>query len=147
MIRRWFIRGLALTLLALCVVAWVGSYWRGAYLMHDGRGWQQRAILARGGIGLGILRVSGPFHSQWLRGTMAIEPDFGWGLDKDDVFGWTGFHFVYRWADKTIVIPLWFPTLLSALLLWFVWRKTRAKQTGRAFPVQVPATILGESKP
>ena len=29
MIRRWLIRSLPLTLLTFCIVAWVGSYWRG----------------------------------------------------------------------------------------------------------------------
>ena len=35
------------------------------------------------------------------------------------------------------MVPLYFPTLLSALLLWLVWRKTRPKYNGKGFPVEV----------
>ena len=50
--------------------------------------------------------------------------------------------FAYRylsWPDRyllMVILPLWFPTLLSALLLYLVWRKTRAKPIGGAFPVE-----------
>jgi len=39
-------------------------------------------------------------------------------------------------------IPLWFPTTLSAGLLWLVWRKTRQAAKGRAFPVE-PSKPIG----
>lgn len=40
-----------------------------------------------------------------------------------------------------MLIPLWFPTLLSALLLWFAWRKTRPKNDPkRCFTVEVKAS-------
>ena len=43
-----------------------------------------------------------------------------------------------------VLIPLWFPTILSAALLWFVWRKTRKKGTSGAFPVE-PAPAREQS--
>jgi len=33
-------------------------------------------------------------------------------------------------------IPLWFPTTLSAGLVWLIWRKTRGKYRGQAFPIE-----------
>ena len=47
----------------------------------------------------------------------------------------------YRFLGFSIIpwlfvsFPLWFPTLLSALLLWFIWRKTPAERNSRGFPV------------
>jgi hypothetical protein len=36
--------------------------------------------------------------------------------------------------------PLWFPTLLSALALWFVWRKTHSPYCKKGFPVEPAPT-------
>ena len=136
MIRRWLIRGLALTLLALCIVAWAGSYGRGAYIRHESDGWQEWAELETGGMGFEWCRVSGPVQFHWLWGTMSIEPDFWMVWGEDDICGWTGFHLMNRENQKSVVIPLWFPTLLSAALGLFVWRKTRPKYNGKGFPVE-----------
>jgi hypothetical protein len=50
-------------------------------------------------------------------------------------FAWDAHAGPDRW--HYIMIPLWFPPLLSALLLWLVWRKTRPKSSGKGFPVEV----------
>jgi hypothetical protein len=49
--------------------------------------------------------------------------------------------------ETMVLIPLWFPTLLFALLLWLVWRKTRGKGPGRGFPVEVGKKAEGPSVP
>ena len=49
----------------------------------------------------------------------------------------------YRSSVGCVFIPLWFPTLLSTLLLWLVWRKTRPRTVG--FPVE-PSNNSGTSK-
>ena len=156
MVRRWFIRGLALTLLALCVVAWVGSYWQHVWTTY-------------------VVRLHDPTF-QVLCGSFVC------GMSNDPVFAsgvWVWSHrpakredflrayqktthhfagFVVDWphlepADHQfhpfwlLVIPLWAPTLLSALLLWFLWRKTKPKDVGRAFPVEIAATTPEKSAP
>jgi hypothetical protein len=139
MFRRWLIRGLVLALLALCVVALVGSY-------------RHPCAIGRHGI-----------HELWLHiryGSIVfneyVEPLAGsirW--ECVDVYAdhqsermdylsreyhFAGFAYEGRNAVTgpflLICIPLWFPTLLCTLLLWFVWRKTRAKPAGGAFPVE-----------
>ena len=40
-----------------------------------------------------------------------------------------------------VAFPFWFPTAISAALLWLVWRKTRSKTKGRAFPVELAKPI------
>jgi hypothetical protein len=42
-------------------------------------------------------------------------------------------------------VPLWFLTVPSALLLRFVWRKTRAKPRG--FPVEVAKSGENPTRP
>lgn len=38
--------------------------------------------------------------------------------------------------DRLIVVPLYFPTLLSALLLLLIWRMTRPRNIGKGFPIE-----------
>ena len=38
---------------------------------------------------------------------------------------------------RFIQIPLWFPSIVFSIGYWLVWRKTRPKPIGRAFPVEL----------
>ena len=136
MMRRWLIRALALALLTLGVVAWVGSYYYWPRIAFADKSWD-RIFFVSGRLGLGHDRPS-------------VEPFIGWHFDcppkvvndlwpdADATSTWHGFGFswFYRQHNWYITFPLWFPTLLSTLLLWFVWRKTKAKYNGRGFPVE-----------
>jgi hypothetical protein len=142
MIRRWLIRGLLLTLLTLCVTAWVTSYSQGIGIVYSGN--SQVSVLGEGK-GEAVLDL------EFMTPSVGAGPgwEVGHSADPDTGFANAQYHFlgfgfaksvaiaaggtqVSRW---TVWIPLWFPTLLTALLLWFVWRKTRAKPRG--FPVEV----------
>jgi hypothetical protein len=152
MFRRWLIRSLALTLLTLCVVAWAGSFFQvigGHYTGGNGNG-------AR------------PNHTEYFRinsGSLLFEhrspskiEDDGWhwyhfAPDHKDVttyyeiMDYRIFGFAYQPESDVIfysraLIPLWFPTLLSALLLWLVWRKTKPKPKPMGFPID--ANTKGE---
>ena len=133
---RWLIRGLALMLLTLCVGAWVGSYWRAIGIAYSGT---ERCLVLDEGNGKAVFGV------EFLPPGVPLWP--GWhflrkvyldaGYDNSP-YHLMGFAFQKR-VDSTIIgrtsvwwvwVPLYFPTLLSALLLWFVWRKTRAKPIG-----------------
>jgi hypothetical protein len=147
MIRRWLIRGLALTLLTLCVVAWVGSYfqqhWFGRYA------WDRYSIcvLAYGSIiwdKYDLKHVENPMEirpwrpwSDWLPPELDFTP-WGHRAPKNWTLGFAYMPWDIR-GEWNATVPLWFPTLLSALLLWFVWRKTRPAYNGRGFPVEVAA--------
>ena len=147
MLRRWIIRGLTLTLLTLCVVAWVGSYWRCVSVNH----WRNKtdvdvSIIAHGR----LLLHSAEFKTittptaRWSVGNLDAGRNDLKIFDRYSTFSFGGFALLYGDPDRTInrlrgvSIPLWFPTLLSGMLLWFVWRKTKAKPKG--FPVETTAT-------
>jgi hypothetical protein len=137
MVRRWIIRSLALLLLTLCVGAWVGSYWRGIDIR---RCWKDVDI-----VGLDYGRIS---YAHFY----IIPSDPGWHFVLqssnsnvwevwDSTPGLHGLGFCHFTTDRmyAVTIPLWFPTLLSAALLWLVWRKTKPRTMGQGFPVEPTA--------
>ena len=145
MIGRWLIRGLALTLLTLCVVVWVGSHWQAVWVYAPAEN-HVRYLRVEDGT-LSYTETDGRGFGQWelLHGPAA-------GLEiAQDVYRRTMYHFAgfaYHRAAGTnphwyVYIPMWFPTLLGTLLFWFVWRKTRTRFTGKAFPVALahPRTV------
>lgn len=143
MIRRWLIRGLALTLLTLCVVAWVGSYWEAVVVQHDGD--KLYSLNVDSGRVLAVCYNLSAYPPIWDAGfydPLGIEWDARTGK------GFLGFTFGAS-AGYAIVfsvtVPLWFLTAVSAIHLWLIWRKTRPKYLGNAFPVE-PAKS-GETRP
>jgi hypothetical protein len=50
---------------------------------------------------------------------------------------WLGFSGRVDNDQWAVAIPFYFPTTISAALLWLVWRKTRPAVKGRAFPVEL----------
>ena len=151
MIRRWLIRALALALLTLCVVAWVGSYWRDVLVYFY---WKNTIVID---VDINWGRVRGT-----LEPTGGSVPHAPWGWDTIRASNWhvrdsfvdykcLGFAWTYKsqFGYTQAMVPLWFPTLLAASLLWFVWRKTPAKpETQRGFPVrQATVTDATQSPP
>jgi hypothetical protein len=52
-------------------------------------------------------------------------------------FGYDPLIRIPGWGEhRHLLLPLWFPTALSALLLWFVWCKTRRNPAAKGFPVE-----------
>ena len=126
MIRRWLIRSLALTLLTLCVVAGVGSYWRSVVVSYHAGLDCIVEIMSIESRRFGLSWSNWPPIQRWEVGFWET------GAWPRGPVRFMGFHV----NERGITIPLWFPTLLSALLLWRVWRKTRPKFNGRGFPVE-----------
>ena len=153
MIRRWIIRGVALTLLTFVVALWLTSYFAELSLFRRINGLSSELFASHGSF---YCFHESRAHSQGNPLFQSTFPDDPLHLSilsqsnpgiRRPNYGPTTFGFRYGNVpalvgimDATIVImPLWFPTLLSALVLWFVWRKTRAKPIGGAFPVEVTA--------
>jgi hypothetical protein len=140
MIRRWLIRALALTLLTLCAVAWVGSYSKMVGYNYAAKNWYS-VIWANGRVSFAVVDAAKPgFNvkpppkgsSFTIRAPSALYWDYYGRLAEYQFVGFVA----HRGYDSYIIIPLWFPTLLSAALLWLVWRKTRPNYNGRGFPVE-----------
>ena len=91
----------------------------------------------------------GKLHITWMDMSKPQEP--GWACsvypakpitDSLFVVAFKNYHvlgfYITNLKDvKQISIPFYFPTTISAALLWFAWRKTRLPVKGRAFPVEV----------
>jgi hypothetical protein len=146
MLRRWIIRGLGIALLTLCVTAWVWSYW-----------WFVEVDYSSGKVSRDFIVMCGRMRlARQLSGREGWSWDYGrWtsGPMSADQFMSDEYPFMHYhlggFALSTglmgppdgkgwkVHIPLFFPTLLSAPLLWLVWRKTRPKYSGKGFPVEV----------
>jgi len=139
---RWLIRSFAIALLTLClnVLAWSYFYqfctWYGP--SHDKH---YSVGTYMGGVGFGVV-THGSLPKGW---------SFSYDRPAHSLSDITDIRFLgfvyFDWAlDPTrsglatgrgFCIPFWFLSLLSAGLLWFVWRRTRTKTAGRGFPVEV----------
>jgi hypothetical protein len=142
--KRWLIRSIFIGLLTLCVGTWVGSYWQGIGIDYGGT---ERNLGLTGADGEAVLAAedNDPFGSvlgwHFYRFNRAARSGTGYEYAQYRLLGF-GFEKVVRPTCWFVWVPLWFPILLFALLLWFVWRKTKAKPVGRAFPVE-PVGKLG----
>ena len=136
MFGRWLIRGVALALLLLCVAGWVGSYVYGVGFSRVERSYWECLCLWGGKVvaerspALSINWADRPWGF-WGRG---YEREFTSSTYGSRFLGFTVFAPGNRWV---IEVPFWFPTVLGALGLVWVWRKTRPRAEGRGFPVEV----------
>jgi hypothetical protein len=143
MIRRWLIRGSALTLLTLCAVAWVGSHWMELQISYVGKMWNSIKWV-NGDLVLGrTTAVAAPFS-----GFRVTHDRFLGNSDSrsDEEVNFLGFEYLNLAWGQWFSVPLLYPTLLSALLLWLVWRKTRPAYNGRGFPVEAAGKGIGDSQ-
>jgi hypothetical protein len=133
MIRRWLIRSLSIALLLLFADGWVVSTFTGFEIAQHAT-WL--VIAAKGNV-------------CFVATTADVHFDFsacktnGTRLTYYETLGgheWAGFRLGHTVDFHTAIgwlgFPFWFPTLLSALLLCLIWRKTRPKCTGKGFPVE-----------
>jgi hypothetical protein len=145
MVRRWFIRGFFVGLLLSCLAAWWASGYYSATVdyFQDGRfgvGGESMAGIVRFGGGIGVeyycpSGFSGHVARSSPPGFMALR----WDEPKDYYFGFSVFsgHSTTTGTVFGISVPYWFISLVLAVLLWLVWRKTRPKPKGGAFPVEI----------
>ena len=80
---------------------------------------------------------SSPLGFHWnIASANGYTPNKAWYLScKYHFFGFA-FQPHGRFGDYWLMfVPIWFPTFLCALSTWLIWRKTKQKVGGRAFPV------------
>ena len=137
---RWLIRGSAIALLTLCLSLWGWSYFYRFYISYaPSLGKPYLVDTHMGGVAFGFLFPG------------ATSPGWYFGYDRDafplsDIPGnrqFLGFAY-FHWPTVSIgvttrgfCIPFWFPSLLFAGLLWFVWRHTPPKPAAQGFPVEM----------
>jgi hypothetical protein len=137
MVRLWLIRSLALTLLTLCIMAWVGSYfqpleigYRESYDYFDGvalsegrifffHDWYSPSFLPPPKFS--VRQGSADNFPNFEAG-----PDLGFGLSRSSYHGW-------------LAIPFWFITVLTLVSFYFALRITRVKAIVGGFPIEPTA--------
>ena len=132
MLRRWFLFGLALMVLTLCLAVWGVSYWRLIRVSYAGKTYlvfllNSGRVLVNWGNPLG--NAPGWYFFNGEAGSWNI-----W--DRHSTFSWLGFSCGDNAGGPAFTMPLWFLSLLPLFLLWFTWRKTRRKRPGKAFPIE-----------
>jgi hypothetical protein len=145
MIRGWILRGLAVTLLAVCVAAWVGSYWRTVEFYHANPAgdYVQTLCVSVGRVDVNQRVLEGPVAPEWRYWSEANNPKAGFWLavyarDRYEKARWRWWGFSLEPAvTGWVMVPLWFLAVCSAGVVIWVWRKTRAKYNGKGFPVEV----------
>jgi hypothetical protein len=141
---------MAMGLVMLCVAAWVGSYFYSPALYFftgshevtlEPGGGSMSFCLSDNGWPVDIQLHMQPYSSQlWQDWNAQAEYHCG---------GFAYFPYTKLRSSWEIHIPFYFTTLLSAMLLWLIWRKTRAKYNGKGFPVEVAGSgkkVGGEVK-
>src|ERR1039458_140482 len=126
--KRWIIRSFFIGLLLLCVCGWVVSSQRVLQVIYvNTYGWGFGCW--RGNINL--LRVDRRYvynENGLYLGSLVVSPVVI--FPPSPSYSFAGFQFSDGPLKKHIGIPFWFPTTISAALLWLVWRKTRPKPKG-----------------
>lgn len=143
--KRWLIRSLFIGLVVLCVVAWVGSLWRSLDIDHSGKTWDEMSV-ADGRICIQEIVPDFPIMQGWHTTFRSTHWNIWKSEDANSQYHLAGFSLHQSVKIWAVTIPLWFPTLLSVGMLWLLWRKTKAKPIGHAFPIE-PAAKSGKTKP
>ena len=131
--KRWIIRSLFICLLLTATCSWWKSY---TYPPFSDRipGPHTRVCINNG-----MLFVVFP----WFGMSSKLRPlDTGFYCNEIDALNFRFGYFGERHGSdvaqfRFVAVPFWLLTPLSAILLWLVWRKTRPKVKGRAFPVEL----------
>jgi hypothetical protein len=147
MVWRWALRGVGITLLTVWAVAWVASYFWLVNVNYTKRPREWLVAVGWGSLWIQDLDVGGASGSEWRVShgrydTVLRDAARKW--HERSTYHLAGFAYeppgppigppqVKRWA----AIPLWFPTVLCAGLLYCVWRRTGRKKHGGGFPVEV----------
>ncbi|HEY4329359.1 MAG TPA: hypothetical protein VGN88_06465 [Phycisphaerae bacterium] len=135
---RWLIRIFFIALCVACVVAWVGSYWQGVVVQHQGA--KRYALNVEcGRVLAGCWNLSGS-PAYWDARFYDPKGWTDWDAKMGSFLGFTlnGTSAAYG-TQFSVTLPLWFLTAISALVLGFAWRKTKAKYNGKAFPIEQSA--------
>ena len=131
MLRCWLIRSLFLVPLVFVVGVWITSYFGGIAVTRSlgDRTWLVAAVQGHGVCAEARFSSSPMFY--FVRNATATD----WGWEPGNIGFHVGAYMGYT-PSLEIAFPLWLPTLLLALLNWFVWRQTRRKAVAKAFPIE-----------
>jgi len=142
MFRRWLLRGLAILFVVACPAAWVRSYFFETSLFFT-YGHQCLGIFTDRGL-LYMCRNDdyGPYQGFAAYDNYVDETHSE--LDRPSAHYFLGFLYDnMRNPLRTYIVgvPFWFLTVVTVLVLFYVWRRTRHKPNpATAFPVEMKAS-------
>ena len=140
MFRRWFIRLLVLLPIVLCIIGWGWSSTHTGWIRYSygtntfnanwiGCGTRKGFIFFQNGIDSPVR-----FRAGWHCGA---ESDKATESSFVPSTGFYGFDHSVSLHTQFLFLPYWFLVLIFSGLLWLIWRRTRPKPKGGAFPVEV----------
>ena len=140
LMKRCIIRSFFIGLLLLCVGGWVTSFWRAVVVVRISSTDDRIMECNSGRIAFIFTHAKNTrFPASDQRCVLVTGPAGKLGEFVGRKF--LGFVWLNESQDEVDItsgmIPFWFPTLLSAVLLWLVWRWTRPKLKGLAFPIEM----------
>jgi hypothetical protein len=148
MLHRWIIRSFFIGLCVVCVGIWTGSYFQAVNVEYTGLErdrWYSvecgSLIFCNYGFPSAVLHWNDSVASDtWIWSHRRARSEFMHNPYFTAEYRFAGFSYscdpgVFR-SSFQMSIPLYFPTLLGAFLLWFVWRKTGVRSAGGAFPAE-----------
>jgi hypothetical protein len=131
--------------LAVCVAAWVASYWWNPMLFSSHSGLMWNFDLQCGGVEVSRVIAQQAVGGTGWRQYHADEEAAEWSY-RSSTYRCGGFSYWSRPSPgilSIVRIPLWLPTLLVGGISWFLWRGTRRKNVGGAFPIEVGKVSRG----
>jgi len=141
MTRRWFIISF-FVLLVLCTAAWIAGFFRILQIRYVGPAYVRTITLDQGALIYScdsVMLMDVKFTPGWSNENRPCDPESFIDWYKHTKHHFIGFAYTPR-PFSDIWIPVWFPSLLSVLLLYLTWRK--AAPTGRGFPIEVAASQM-----
>jgi len=126
MIYRWTIRSVSIAMCMLCVGVWFTSWFEMARMDYVGGSHARRIAVE-----CGVVSLSDHFNPAFTSGTWRVTHEQA-DLDYDDSDA--GFmSYSYPEPSWGVMVPMWFFTGVSVVLLWMSWRKSTTRTAG--FPI------------
>jgi hypothetical protein len=123
-------------MVAVCVAAWVGSYWVNGWVCYLGGGSYRAVGVHYGAVtyhAIYNLGFRGGWEGHWQQADREMyEISYASCTYRLRGFGVTPMEGHHRF----VMVPLWVPTALAGVMLWGVWQRRKRKGVPGAFPVE-----------
>ena len=138
--RRWIIRSIFMLPILLCIVGWEWSATHSFGMLYSHYDYFFCCNTYWGCVSATYQRFD--LTSQpgaWDFAINSTDHHFLWA-SANFTHQFLGFAYKVEPHLYTLVAPYWFLILVFSGVLWIVWRRTRPKPKGGAFPVEVKAS-------
>jgi hypothetical protein len=122
-------------LLAACVAAWVGSYWRCGQVQYSGRSFSD-VFVGQGRIACCRDSYTTILPKGWHWYSYVPSGKSWPNVDARATLVFLGFSVHHSPTQLYVTFPMWMITAVAGGLALLVWRKPRGLKAGGGFPVE-----------